>query len=332
MDAWVVEVLREGYKILFSRGPPLSDQPLPMPSYSPSSIRGKALEKEFQDLLLKRAIERAPQTPGFYSRLFVVQKDSGAWRPIIDLSTLNTYIASQHFHMETPQSVLRSIRQGDWVISLDLQDAYLQVPIHPESRRYLRFTMGGVPYQFRVLCFGLTTAPQVFTRLMAPISAILHRYGIRMLRYLDDWLILAESRTSCIQARDRLLHLCEELGLQVNLRKSSLVPSQDMTYLGMQILSVRFVAKPTETRVVNLLNIIEEFLSSPDPPAALWRRLLGHLSSLTLLVKGGMLRMRSLQIRLRSKWNFRDDCLRISWDPLCQEDLLWWSWAFQQRE
>ena len=85
-----------------------------------------------------------------------------------------------------------------------------------------------------------------------------------------DWLILDESRTTCIQARDRLLHLCEELGLQVNHRKSSLVPSQDMTYLGMQILSVRFIAKPTETRVVNLLNIIEEFLSSPSPPAALW--------------------------------------------------------------
>ena len=69
---------------------------------------------------------------------------------------------------------------------MDLQDAYLQVPIHPGSRRYLQFTMAGVPYQFRVLCFGLTTAPQVFTRLMAPISAILCRYGIRVLRYLDD--------------------------------------------------------------------------------------------------------------------------------------------------
>ena len=144
MDAWVVEVLREGYRILFSRRPPLSDQPLPMLSYSPSSKRGKALEQEFQDLLHKQAIEQAPQTPGFYSRLFVVQKDSRAWRPIIDLSTLNTYIASQRFHMETPQSVLRSIRPGDWMISLDLQDAYLQVPVHPESRRYLRFTMGGV--------------------------------------------------------------------------------------------------------------------------------------------------------------------------------------------
>ena len=127
------------------------------------------------------------------------------------------------------------------------------------------FPMGGVSYQLRVLCFGLTTAPRVFTRLMAPISTFLHRYVVGMLRYLDDWLILAESRTTGIQARDRLLQVCEELGLQVNFRKSSLIPSQDMTYLRMQIQSVRFVAKPTETRVENLLKIIEEFLSSPGP-------------------------------------------------------------------
>ena len=171
--------------------------------------------------------------------------------------------------------------------------------------------MGGVSYQFRVLCFGLTTAPHVFRRLMAPISAILHRYGVWMLRYLDDWLILAESRTTGIQARDRLLQVCEELGLQVSFRKSSLIPSQDMTYLGRQIQSVRFITKPTETWVGNLLKIIEEFISSLGPPAALWRRLLDHLSSLSLLVKGGLLRMLSLLIRLRSKWDFRDELLRI---------------------
>ena len=195
-----------------------------------------------------------------------------------------------------------------------------------------RFPLGGVSYQFRVLCFGLTTAPYVFTGLMAPISAILHCYGVGMLRYLDHWLILAESRTTGIQARDRLLQVCEELGLQVNFRKSSLIPSQDMTYLGMQIQSVRFITKPTATLVGNLLKIIEEFLSSLGPPAALCRRLVDHLSSLSLLVKGGLLRMWSLLIRLRSKWDFRDELLRIPWDPLCQEDLLWWSWVIQKRE
>ena len=42
--------------------------------------------------------------------------------------------------------------------------------------------------------------------------------------------------------------------------------------------------------------------------------------------------MQSLQIRLRSRWDFRDELLRIPWDRLCQEDLLWWSWATQTRE
>ena len=332
MDAWVVEALRVGYRIPFDRRPPLSERPLSLPAYSPQSIKGVALTQELQHLLRKGAVEPAPQSPGFYSRLFLVQKASGSWRPIIDLSTLNGYITSSHFHMETPQSVLRSIRPGDWMISLDLQDAYLQVPVHHDSRRYLRFVVAGKSYQFRVLCFGLTTAPQVFTRIMAPVSAILHRYGVRMLRYLDDWLILASTEIACLQSRDRLLSICTELGIQVNLTKSSLVPTQSLVYLGMEIRSLPFIARPTPVRVNNLLRLIEEFLSTPSPPALLWRRLLGHLSSLTLLVSGGMLRMRLLQLCLKDQWDFLDDQFQVSWSPLCREDLLWWARVAQLRE
>ena len=135
MDAWVVEALRVGYRIPFDRRPPLSERPLSLPAYSPQSIKGVALTQELQTLLRKRAVEPAPQSPGFYSRLFLVQKASWSWRPIIDLSNLNDYITSSHFHMETPRSVLSSIRPGDWMISLDLQDAYLQVPVHHDSLR-----------------------------------------------------------------------------------------------------------------------------------------------------------------------------------------------------
>ena len=331
MDAWVVEALRVGYRIPFDRRPPLSDRPLSLPAYSPQSIKGVALTQELQTLLRKGAVEPAPQSPGFYSRLFLVQKASGSWRPIIDLSTLNEFITSSHFHMETPQSVLRSIRPGDWMISLDLQDAYLQVPVHHESRQYLRFVVAGKSYQFRVLCFGLTTAPQVFTRIMAPVSAILHKYGVRMLRYLDDWLILASTELACLQSRDKLLSLCTELGIQVNLTKSSLVPTQSLVYLGMEIQSLPFIARPTPVRVSNLLRLIEEFLSTPSP-ASLWRRLLGHLLSLTLLGSGWMLQMRLLQLCLKDQWDFLDDQFQVSWSPLCREDLLWWARVGQLRE
>ena len=332
MDAWVVEVLQVGYRIPFDCRPPLSERPLSLLAYSPQSIKGVALTQELQTLLRKGAVEPAPQSPGFYSRLFLVHKASGSWLPIIDLSTLNDYVTSSHFHMETPQSVLRSIRQGDWMVSLDLQDAYLQVPVHHDSRRYLRFVVGGRTYQFRVLCFGLTTAPQVFTRIMAPVSAILHKYGVRMLRYLDDWLILASSEIACLESRDRLLTICTELGIQVNLTKLSLVPTQSLVYLGMEIRSLPFTAGPTPVRVGNLLCLIEEFLSTPSPPASLWRRLLGHLSSLTLLVSGGMLRMRLLQLCLKDQWDFLDDQFQVSWSPLCREDLLWWARVAQLRE
>ena len=327
-----MEALRVGYRIPFDRRPPLSECPLSLPAYSPQSIKGVALTQELQTLLRKGAVEPAPQSPGFYSRLFLVQKASGSWRPIIDLSTLNDYITSSHFHMETPQSVLRSIRPGDWMISLDLQDAYLQVPVHHDSLRYLRFVVAGKSYQFRVLCFGLMTASQVFMRIMAPVSAILHKYGVRMLRYLDDWLILASTELACLQSRDRLLSLCTELGIQVNLTKSSLVPTQSLVYLGMEIRSLPFIARPTPVRVSNLLRLIEEFLSTPSPPASLWRRLLGHLSSLTLLVSGGMLRMRMLQLCLKDQWDFLDDQFQVSWSPLCRGDLLWWVRVAQLRE
>ena len=80
--------------------------------------------------------------------------------------------------------------------SIDFAEAYLQVPVHPTSRHFLRFIFRDTVYQFQALCFGLSTAPQVFTRVMAPVSAILHSLGIRMRRYLDDWLIQSCSRGS----------------------------------------------------------------------------------------------------------------------------------------
>ena len=212
----------------------LSHVPLPLLSYSPSSIRGLALTAAVSDLLAKEAIKLAPPSPGFYSRPFVTPKVTGGWRPVIDLSHLNGFVDVSHFHMETTQTVLQSLREGDWLVSLHLQDAYLQVLVHPSSRRYLRFCVGESVYQFRALYFGLSTAPQVFTRVMAPVSVIMHRHGFRILRYLDDWLVLASTFQESVQARNFLLWLCQNLGIHVNLPKSSLTPMQTQDYLGIR--------------------------------------------------------------------------------------------------
>ena len=101
-----MEVLRYDYRIPFLCDPPLSKVPISMPSYHPSSTKGVALGEVTQALVAKSAVELAPlPSPSFYSRLFIVWKTSGSWRPVIDLSILNLFVDVSHFCMATIQSV-----------------------------------------------------------------------------------------------------------------------------------------------------------------------------------------------------------------------------------
>ena len=276
-------------------------------------------------MLAKGAIKLAPlPSPGFYSQLFVVMKASGAWRPVIDLSTLNLRVQQTSFKMETLQSVLLSVRPGDWMVSLDLKDAYLQVLMHPESRKFLRFMAEGKVYRFKVLCFGLSTALQVFTRVMAPVSAILHRMGLRLRRYLDDWLLQASSRKQVLLALRTVLRLCRSLGIVVNWEKSQMIPTQQMVYLGVILNSTSFRASLALKRVEKLLSIGDVFLSCVRQPASSWLELLGVLASMIQLVPGGHLRMRSRQLALRREWDHVDQSQIVEWSQEIRQDLDWW--------
>ena len=128
-----------------------------------------------------------------------------------------------------------------------------------------------------------------------------------MLRYLDDWLILASSQEEASWARDKVFSLCQELGIVVNLEKSTPTPSQIITYLGIRVDSQTFQASATPSRIEKFSSIAEEYLSSKVQSAKFWRVLLGHLASLSRLVPNGQLRMRALQLALSRGWDFWDE-------------------------
>ena len=113
-ETWVVTVLRDGYRVPFlDSPPPLSRTPVSFPTYRAGSPRAQALRQEIEGMLAKGALEIARDPgPGFYSRLFLVEKVSGGWRPVIDLSHLNEFVQLTPFKMETVASVLLSVREG----------------------------------------------------------------------------------------------------------------------------------------------------------------------------------------------------------------------------
>jgi hypothetical protein len=67
----------------------------------------------------------------------------------------------------------------------------LHVLVHRSSRRFLQFAWQGRLFQFRVLPFGMSLSPLVFTKILRPVLRWARRKGIRLSAYLDDLLIIA---------------------------------------------------------------------------------------------------------------------------------------------
>ena len=165
---------------------------------------------------------------GFYSRLFLVPKPRQRWGPVIDLSRLNTFLHVEKFKMETPESIRTSLIPGEWVSSIDLSDAYLHIPIHPNSRKYLRFCYKAQVFQFTSLPFGLATAPQVFTMIIKEVKLM----ALRIHQYLDDWLIRSQSQEEAQVNTQAVVDLTQSLGWIINQEKSELKPTQVFSFVG----------------------------------------------------------------------------------------------------
>ena len=325
---WVVSILRRGYNLQFRQKPPLSDHPT-IQSSSKDPLRTKILEDIVGDLLQKRAIEEVKDThsPGFYSRLFFVQKKTGGHRPVIDLSTLNTFLLIPKFKMETIHSIRQSLQTGSWTYSVDLKDAYFHVPIHPASRKYLRFTVGDGSYQFTALPFGLSTAPYIFTKVVMEVKRLFHSHNKSLYQYLDDWLGESPSRQIAHQESQELSSLCLSLGLLINWSKSDLIPTQEFLFLGALFNLEEGWIRPSQESFSNLCRITSRFLSRSSASAQAWQSLLGTLTSIEKFVPLGRLHMRPFQWHLSRHWNqsSQPQETQVPIPSEIKEALTWWT-------
>ena len=94
---------------------------------------------------------------------------------------------------------------------IELKSAYLCVPLHKESRKYIRFEWESNLYEFLCLSFRLGPAPRIFTKLLK--TAIPHRLKFRIIVYLEDMLLMRPASEDIFMARDTLIFLLRHLGL-----------------------------------------------------------------------------------------------------------------------
>jgi len=316
---------------MFWEQAPLSRTPIDLPD-RPSHAR--VVEAEVLSLLNKKAIEEVqdPSTPGFYSRLFVVPKPNGKWRPVIDLKALNHFVKVPRFKMESLQSIWSALLPGNYAFSLDLQDAYFHIPIHKSHRKFLRFVVKGQVYQFRALPFGLASAPWIFTQVMSQVKSMVHLKGIQLYLYFDDWLVQVANFLLGTQQATYLLSLCQELGLIVNEEKSELLPTQRFDFIGATFDLILNLVLPKEENRFTMCLRIKKFLESPSRTAQGWLCMLGRLNSQFRFVPFGHLFLRPLQWHLQRHWSQSRGSLKdlVPISPEVIKCLEWWTQQLSQ--
>ncbi|KAM9997127.1 hypothetical protein ACTFIZ_007910 [Dictyostelium cf. discoideum] len=118
--------------------------PNPIPISIPEGPKSDCITKEVQDLLADDSIEKVlPNRYSkrvFYSNVFTVPKPGTTLhRPVLDLKRLNTYINNQSFKMEGIKNLPSMVKQGYYMVKLDIKKAYLHVLVDQQYRDLFRF-------------------------------------------------------------------------------------------------------------------------------------------------------------------------------------------------
>lgn len=121
------------------------------------------------------------------------------------------------------------------------------------------------------------------------------------MNYLDDWLILSQSETELLSHRTVLLSHLESLGLTVNWTKSSLMPSQSVSFLGIELDSVTMTARLSTQRARRVRHLAASFQKDCFLPLKLFQRMLGYMASAAAVLQLGLMRMRPLQRWLNAR-------------------------------
>ena len=206
--------------------------------------------------------------------------------------------------METPDSIRASLIPGEWLSSIDLSEAYLHIPIHPASMKYLPFFHSSKVFQFKSLSFGLATTPQLFTMIVKKMKQMALTRGVRLHQYLDDWLIRALSQEEEQANTQTVVVVTQSLGWIINQEKSELNPAQVFSFVGNEYHPYSALVKPTQKRWLNIQDLIRRLKSKHVFTARCLMSLIGLLASMEKMVPEGRLHLKPFQFHLKEHWRY----------------------------
>ena len=283
---------------------------------------------ELQNLHEAGVIEVCEHEKGeFISHIFPRIKKDGSVRIILNLKNLNETVTYEHFKMDTRQMAARLLTKNCFMASVDLKQAYFAISIAKEHRKYLKNFWEGTLYQFTCMPNGLACGPRIFTKLLKPVFATLQAEGYSCLGYLDDSFLTADTAEECRAGVERMIELFTELGFIINIDKSVLKPTQQLTFLGYIFDSRSMEIRIGSDKINTMKDACEELLHKDRISIREVARVVGLMVAYSEGADFGRLHYRHLERdkieALKQNYGDFDRNMTISKDGW--ENILWWA-------
>ena len=279
-------------------------------------------------MISKGAVQELAEVPegGFVSTLFLVPKKDGGQRPVINLKNLNSFVDAPHFKMEGIHTLKSLVLEGDWLVKVYLKDAYFSVPISQKHRKSLCFLFEDKSYQFNCLPFGLASAPWVFTKTLKPVAALGREFGILMVVYIDDILLMAETKEKARDQASGLIYLLQCLGFTVNMEKTVLEPGQCLEFLGFMVDTTRMELSLPAQKIKKIRAESRQLLEAERVTARALSRLIGKMNATNPVIPPAPLFYRNLQMDLATALRGADQDYEtlLVLSPDSRKELTWW--------
>ena len=194
----------------------------------PISPAIQALVYEELDRML--ALGVIEESSSAWSSPVVLVRKPGKNRLCLDFRKVNQVTKKNASPIAHIEGLLARLSETHFISSVDLKDAYWQIPLEQSSREKTAFTVPGRPlYQFRVMPFGLSNAAQTLTYLMNLVVPSELHYQVFV--YLDDLLVISKNFEEHIRVLEIIGKRLLEAGLTINVEKSKFC-FKELQYLG----------------------------------------------------------------------------------------------------
>lgn len=298
---FLLDGIRNGFHIVDPHAP---IQPSSLPNHKSALDNYDAttslIAKEIE--LGRYAVASIP--PTIVSPLGLIPKTDNGHRLIHDCSApsgRSVNDSAVHCDKQTYESIDTAVdylKSGYFMAKVDIKSAYRAVAIHPASYRAtgLSWTIDGERLVLidKRLPFGARPAPSIFHRLSQSIKRMMARRGhTSVIAYQDDFLVIAESYDTCLQAWMDLIRLILKLGFDISYSKLA-PPSTDMTFLGVRLRSDTMTLSLPPDKLTSIKSCLHNFKSRTRATKRQLQSLAGKLNHASRVVRGGRTFIRRL--------------------------------------